>query len=150
MLSEDRDPSTITRLRQAVIDEAQTWLTTPFHHMACLKGAGVDCLGLIYGVYRAVGLVGEVKIPFYRPDQFQHRGEETYLKGLLQHGRIVEQPEPGDVVLFKYGRVFWHGAIVVDWPRLIHAYAERRCVCWGNAEHGRLAQHRPLVFISAF
>ena len=47
-------------------------------------------------------------------------------------------------------RVFWHGAIVVDWPRLIHAFAERGCVCWGDGEQDRLKEHRPLVFISAF
>ena len=29
--------------RQAIIDETVTWLRTPYHHMAAIKGAGVDC-----------------------------------------------------------------------------------------------------------
>jgi len=136
--------------RRAIVAEAQAWLGTRFHHMQCLKGAGVDCLGLIYGVYRAVGLVGEVKIPFYRPDFMHHRSGEDYLEGLLQYGRVVERAEPGDVALFRYGRVFGHGAIVVEWPRLIHAFAERGEVCWGDGEQGRLAGHRPIVFVSMF
>jgi NlpC/P60 family putative phage cell wall peptidase len=135
--------------RQAIIDEAKTWLGTRFHHMACVKGAGVDCLHLIYGVYRHVGLVGEIEIPFYRPDQFQHRREETYLEGLLQYGHRVERPEPGDVAIFKYGRVFWHAGIVVDWPLLIHAFAERGEVCLGDADQGRL-RGRDVVFVSVF
>jgi NlpC/P60 family putative phage cell wall peptidase len=145
-----RPADEVARLRAAIIDEAKTWIGTPFHHMACRKGAGADCLGLIYGVYRAVGVVGEVEIPFYRPDQFQHRSAETYLDGLLRYGWEVERPEPGDVALFKYGRVFWHGGIVVEWPKLIHAFADRREVCEGNAEQGRLATHRPVKFVSAF
>ena len=79
-----------------------------------------------------------------------HRSAETYLDGLLRYGREVERAEPGDVALFKYGRVFWHGGIVTEWPTLIHAFADRRQVCWGNAEQGRLATHRPVKFISAF
>lgn len=134
--------------RQAIIDEARTWLGTRFHHGQWVKGAGVDCLGLIYGVYRAVGIVGEIEIPFYRPDFMHHRDGESYLEGLLQYGREVERPEPGDIALFKYGRVFGHGAIVVEWPLLIHAFAERGEVCWGDAEQGRLARHRPVIFLT--
>jgi cell wall-associated NlpC family hydrolase len=31
-------------------------------------------------------------------------------------------PQPGDVALFRFGRCFSHGAIVVDWPVVIHAW----------------------------
>jgi NlpC/P60 family putative phage cell wall peptidase len=135
--------------RRAIITEARTWLGTRFHHRAWIKGAGCDCLGLIYGVYRAVGLVGEIEIPFYRPDQSYHRNEETYLAGLLQYGHEVAHPEPGDVALFKYGRLYWHAAIVIAWPLLIHAFAERGEVCLGDANQGRL-RGRQLVFLSVF
>jgi cell wall-associated NlpC family hydrolase len=145
-----RDPAEVLRLRQAIIAEAETWLGTRFHHMEALKGAGTDCLGLIYGVYRAVGLVDEIKIPFYRADQMLHRDDESYLAGLMQYGgREVEHPEPGDVAMFVYGRLYWHGAIVVQWPRLIHAFAERREVCRGDGEQGRL-RGRPRKFLSVF
>jgi NlpC/P60 family putative phage cell wall peptidase len=135
--------------RQAIITEAKSWLHTRFHHRAWVKGAGCDCLGLIYGVYRACGLVSEIKIPFYRPDFMHHRSDETYLKGLLQHGHRVERPEPGDVALYKYGRVMGHAAIVIEWPLLIHAFAERGEVCLGNGDQGRL-RGRELVFLSVF
>src|SRR6516162_6598439 len=134
--------------RQAIIDEAKTWIGTRFHHMQAVKGAGVDCLGLIYGVYRAVGLIGDIAIPFYRPDYMHHRDDESYLEGLLQYGHPVAHPEAGDVALLRYGRVYAHGAIVVEWPRLIHAFAERGEVCWGDGEQGRLLG-RSVKFVSA-
>ncbi len=35
--------------------------------------------------------------------------------------------EPGDIVLWKFGRCFSHGAIIVEWPTIIHAYVGQRC-----------------------
>jgi NlpC/P60 family putative phage cell wall peptidase len=145
----ERDPEEIARLRAAIVAEAESWIGTTFHHRAWVKGAGADCLGLIYGVYRAVGLIDDIKIPFYRPDFMHHRDEETYLGGLLEHGHRVERPEAGDVAMFKYGRVFGHAGIVVDWPHLIHAFAERGRVCPGEADQGRL-RRRKVVFLSIF
>ncbi|MBL0320066.1 MAG: hypothetical protein IPP74_12385 [Alphaproteobacteria bacterium] len=41
---------------QKIISQARTWLGTPFHHQARLKGKGCDCLGLIVGVADELGL----------------------------------------------------------------------------------------------
>src|SRR5437879_1968913 len=40
--------------RQAVVDEAMTWLKTPFHHRAAVKKAGVDCACLIAEAFNFV------------------------------------------------------------------------------------------------
>ena len=39
-----------------VIDEARTWVETPFLHQGRIKGRGADCVGLIIGVAHALGL----------------------------------------------------------------------------------------------
>ncbi len=39
--------------------------------------------------------------------------------GLIRSGAYV--PRPADFVLFHVGRCWAHGAIVVEWPRIIHA-----------------------------
>lgn len=44
--------------RAAIVEEARTWLGTPFQHQARLKGVGVDCLGLIGEVGAALKLPG--------------------------------------------------------------------------------------------
>ena len=33
--------------RMDAVTEARTWLDTPFHHQASVKGSGCDCIGLI-------------------------------------------------------------------------------------------------------
>lgn len=37
-------------LRYAVLDEARTWIGTPFRHQARVKGEGCDCTNLVIGV----------------------------------------------------------------------------------------------------
>lgn len=119
--------------RAAVVEEARTWIGTPFHHAARVKGAGVDCLMLLAEVYERAGVAGHVEPPFYVPDWHLHRDAERYAEGLLRYARpITAPPDPGDIALFRFGRTFSHGAIVVDWPRLIHAYWAIGVV-WGEA-----------------
>jgi NlpC/P60 family putative phage cell wall peptidase len=109
-------------LRSAVIAEAATWLRTPYHHMGRLKGVGCDCLTLLAEVYGRVGAIPRIVIPYYPPDWHLHRGVERYMDGLLNYAREIEAAGPGDVALFRFGRCYSHGAIVTDWPRLIHAW----------------------------
>jgi cell wall-associated NlpC family hydrolase len=35
---------------------------------------------------------------------------------------IQTTPQPADFVVFKFGRTFSHGAIVIKWPLIIHSY----------------------------
>ena len=119
--------------RAAVLAEAERWIGTPFHHEARVRGAGVDCLMLLAAVYENAGVVGPVAVPHYPADWHMHRDLERYREGLLAYAReIPGPPQPGDIALFKFGRVFSHGAIVTRWPRLIHAYWAIGVV-WGDA-----------------
>jgi NlpC/P60 family putative phage cell wall peptidase len=123
----------IERLRRAVVEEAQTWIGTPFHHAARVKGAGVDCLMLLAEVYEHAGIAPHIEPPFYVPDWHMHRDAERYMEGLLRYARPIERiPLPGDIALFRFGRTFSHGAIIAAWPRLIHAYWAIGVV-WGAA-----------------
>lgn len=136
--------------RAAVVAEAESWIGTNFHHAARVKGAGVDCLHLLAEVYARCGLIEHVEPGYYPADWHLHREAERFLDGLLRYAReIAGPPLPGDVALFRYGRVFSHGAIVVAWPRLIHANFAAGCVCWGDAEAEPL-KGRPVRFFSVF
>ena len=111
--------------RQRVVAEAETWLRTPYHHMGRIKGGGTDCLMLLAEVYEAAGVIRHVDVPFYPPDWNLHRDTERYLRGLMRYARgIGGPPQGGDVAVFKFGRCFAHGAIVISWPRLIHAWCD--------------------------
>jgi NlpC/P60 family putative phage cell wall peptidase len=113
--------------RAAVVAEARSWLGTPYHHAARLKGVGCDCLTLIAEVFARAGIVPPVELPHYPPDWHLHRGAERYVEGVLRHAAEVKGPPlPGDVVLWRFGRAFSHGAIAIDWPLVIHAYVGQR------------------------
>ena len=38
--------------RARIVATARSWLGTPYHHQASLRGVGCDCLGLVRGVWR--------------------------------------------------------------------------------------------------
>ena len=141
----DRDSA----MRAAVVAEAESWIGTPFHHAARVKGAGVDCLMLLAEVYERADVARHVEPPFYVPDWHLHQGAERYLEGLLHHARPIDGPPlPGDIALFRFGRTFSHGAIVARWPRLIHAYWSIGVV-WGDATLYPLKE-RDVRFFSPF
>lgn len=134
--------------RQLIIAEARTWLKTPFHHGQKLKGAGVDCLTFIVGVYENVGVVEPQRLPFYRPDFMQHQDEETYLNGLLEHGHEVVNPILADVAIFSWGRIYAHAGIVTSWPMMLHAHPVYGVIEMDGTQ-GKL-RGRNVKFISAF
>ncbi len=123
--------------REAVVAEAMTWLRTPYHHMARVKGGGVDCATLLLEVYHAVGLIPKINVGFYPPDWHFHRNDERYLDWVRHYARRTDNPRPGDIALFRFGRCVSHGAIVTGWPGLIHSYFRLGCVL-GSADDGEL------------
>jgi NlpC/P60 family putative phage cell wall peptidase len=117
-----------THSRAAVLAEARAWIGTPYHHQADVKGAGVDCGMLLIRVFADLGLVPDFDPRPYAVDWHLHRDEERYLGFLGQYVRPVETPEPGDIVMFRYGRTFSHGGIVTAWPAIVHASWPARLV----------------------
>lgn len=141
-------------LRNRVVKEAIEWIGTPFHHEARVKGAGVDCLQILAAVYHAAGIVSHIDVPHYPMDWMIHRDEERYLNGVKLYADEVpgppeRMPLPGDIVIMKLGRTFSHGAIVIEWPRLIHAYYSAGQVIYGSADTVPFSR-RPLRFFNPF
>lgn len=117
--------------RAAIVAEAKTWLRTPYHHLAAVKGAGADCAMFPLAVYQHIGFVpSDLVVDNYPIDWAFHRDEERYLEMVERFGREIdpERMGPGDFVVWRYGRTFSHGAIVIDPPLVIHAFVEAGCV----------------------
>jgi cell wall-associated NlpC family hydrolase len=113
------------KARAGVVKEARSWLRTPYHHAADVKGDGVDCAMLLVRVYCDLGLIESFDPRPYTRDWFLHRNEERYLGFLLARSHEVRSPGLGDIVLFRVGRCFAHGGIVSDVEPLtiIHAFS---------------------------
>lgn len=114
--------------QEAVIQEALSWVGTAFHMNACVKingddKGGVDCGRFLIAVYSAVGVMPPFDPGTYSPQFHLNRNDERYMSDILKFAREVEgPPKRADVALFHIGRVYAHGAIVVDWPQIvIHA-----------------------------
>lgn len=108
-----------------LIAEAKSWLGTPYHSGAKLKGIGTDCGQLLIAIYENVGLLkpGECNPGYYSPEWHLHRSEEKYLYFVQKFCKKVEEPyQAGDIALFQFGRCISHGAIIISYPKLIHAY----------------------------
>jgi cell wall-associated NlpC family hydrolase len=122
------------KIREKVVAEARSWIGTPFHIGARVKGAGVDCGQLLYCVYHACGLIPEEEAGLFAGDWFCHTTEEKYQFRMFRHAyKIVEgkaygslAAKPGSAVLVKAAgsELYNHGGIVVHWPRVIHAGCE--------------------------
>ena len=134
--------------RAAVIAEARTWLRTEYHHQAHVKGGGVDCAWFLIEVYAAAGLIERFDPGYYPSDWMMHRDEERYLAWVEKYAHRVDAPQPGDLAVWKFGRTFSHGAIVLDWPTIIHAYRRERCVTLGDGVKGDFEAPREVLFYS--
>jgi cell wall-associated NlpC family hydrolase len=106
-----------------VCDTARRWLGTPWHHRARVPGGGVDCAQLLIAVYSDVGLFDAFDPGAYAIDQMLHSSDEVMQGWCSQFGRRTDDPQPGDAVLWRFGRCFSHAGIVLRWPeQVIHAF----------------------------
>jgi cell wall-associated NlpC family hydrolase len=115
---------TETDQRAAVVSEARKWIGTPYHNCADVRGSGVDCGMLIVRVFVDTRLCAPFDPRPYPPDWHFHRGDERYLGFVFDRCAEVDEPEAGDVIVFRYGRCYSHGGIVTRTRPLIfvHAY----------------------------
>lgn len=114
--------------RAAVVAEARSWIGTPYHHMGRIKGAGVDCAMLPAEVYARCGLIPPLDVAYYPPDWHLNRRGQRFLAEIAKHARLVEAPLPGDMAVYCFGHAFAHGAIVLDWPIIVHAVLNQRVI----------------------
>jgi cell wall-associated NlpC family hydrolase len=117
-------------MRRLVLEEARSWVHTPYHHNAHLKGVGVDCLWILIECFKpVVPALSNFKPGNYSREWYFHRDEELYLQGVALYARRLPEgsiPQPADIALYKVGRCVSHGAILVDDELLIHANRKAR------------------------
>jgi cell wall-associated NlpC family hydrolase len=100
--------------RAAFVAEAMDWLGTPFRDQADVKGGGVDCAMLLVRAAVDTGLVPPFDPRPYAPQWHLHRDEEKFLNIVSQLGTEVQRdPIAGDVIVYRVGRCFSHGGIVL-------------------------------------
>ena len=121
------------RERAAVINEAVSWVNTPFRNCADIKGenGGVDCAMMLIRSFVDTGAL----LPFdprpYPPQWHVHHDEERFLQLIIEQlGAIeIESPQIGDIGVYHWGRCYSHGALIINKDEVCHAfYKTGRCV----------------------
>lgn len=103
--------------------EARSWLNTPFHENACIKGVGVDCGRFLVKAFEAAGIEvpGLEELPNFAHGWFLNKSDERYFSIIARFARPVPHPRPADIVMYKIGRAWAHSAILLEHPTVIHA-----------------------------
>lgn len=110
--------------RKEFVAEALSWEGTPFHHQARLKGVGCDCLGLVIGVCRQLGIPVEDQTNYRRFEQGDALAQELLRQ---TQGRVkLEDILPGDIIHYKWENELspertQHVAIYIGDGLIIHA-----------------------------
>jgi cell wall-associated NlpC family hydrolase len=113
--------------RAEVVECARSYLGTRWHHQGRVKGAGVDCAGLLICVARDLGLA-DVNCSGYSryPDGTLDAVCAEHMQR-IGAGHVL----PGDVLTFTFAAEPQHLGIVAtsgDQLTIIHSYAEARRV----------------------
>lgn len=107
--------------RAEFVAEARSWLGTPFHWQASVKGVGADCKGLVVGVARERGLP-EARSLYAAMADYGWRVPVGVLKrGLAETLERTDDPLAGDVLLLTLGGSPQHLAIHAG-EVVIHTY----------------------------
>ncbi|MEE9272469.1 MAG: NlpC/P60 family protein [Robiginitomaculum sp.] len=116
--------------RVDILEEAQSWIGTPYQHQASAKGAGCDCLGLVRGIWRKFYGEEPIALPSYTPDWAEKRKQEA-LKTAADACLVpmdISAVQMGDIYLFRMisGVPAKHMAIAAEEGMIVHAY-------WGRS-----------------
>lgn len=139
--------------RTRVVAIARQWIGTPYHRRGRVRGAGADCAMMPLEVFSDAGIIRHVfdeEVPEYSADWMLHKDEELYLDmvralaeeagGCEVDGPLTRRPLPGDFLLFRFGRTYSHGVIVVEWPECIHAHVGAGVLYVNAAQDQRLSR----------
>jgi cell wall-associated NlpC family hydrolase len=135
--------------RSLIVSAAEKWIGTPYHHNARLLGVGVDCAQLLAAVYEEAGVIGHVS-PRYAHDWHLHNSGEQFIDWVLRcGGREIEEVSslPGDLVLWRWGRTFSHGGILIGGGNVVHAWLELGVTVDDMSTHTELST-RPRRFFT--
>lgn len=114
-----------------VVRAACAWLGTPHVNGAKIKGIGVDCGQLLIGVAEDCGAIrrGEVVTAPYSNAWHLHRSTPFFEELVKTYCDPVDGlPEPGDYLVYQYGRCVSHGGIYMGNDMVLHAYIDQGVV----------------------
>lgn len=118
---------------KAIAAAALAWLGTPHINGARAKGHGVDCGMLLIASLEGAGVVGQdaIDIAPYSNEWHLHHSEEWFLHYVQTYCYEVDKMQPGDFLLYQFGRCISHGGVYVGGGMVCHAVVEQGVILSG-------------------
>lgn len=101
-------------VRDIIVEEAHSWIGTPYKYGGMNKGTGTDCSGMIMVIFEKVA---EIKLP-------RNSAKQAEYCNYIKEKEIL----PGDLVFFATGqdkRKVSHVGIMIDREKFIHASSSK-------------------------
>jgi cell wall-associated NlpC family hydrolase len=111
--------------RQRVIAEALSWIGTPYRQQGDSKGpdGAIDCSMLLVRAWVDAGVLAPFDPRPYPPSWYMHHSEERYLAWMQSVAVETTAPQPGDIVLWRFGRCFSHSGVLISATGFVHAFS---------------------------
>lgn len=137
--------------RAAVVDEARSWLDTPYQHQQRMKGVATDCLGMPIGIGRALQMVA----PDFDITGYSRSPDGTMLAqcdALLGARLSQAEMQAGDLVVVCFDGDPQHFGILVPYRHgglaIVHASNKHRKVIETRLLFGTAP--RAMKFVAAY
>jgi cell wall-associated NlpC family hydrolase len=122
--------------REEAVEVAKSWLGTPYMVRGAIKGECIDCATLLLEYLHEIGATEDIDVPMYKADWFHHTTDNRYLVQMSKRAILIAETicrgtiaaKPGDILLFSHQKkltVYTHGAIVIQWPKVMHAVSPK-------------------------
>lgn len=107
-------------------EAAMNYIGVPYAFRSYNPTIGLDCATFLHHAIKdSSGLI--IHIPLLPSDFGIHKENPVYEEILSRHfvGANNDSPQPGDILLFKYGRSFCHAGVAITTGMIIHCTKER-------------------------
>ena len=105
---------------------ARAWIGTPYFPCEAKQGRGCDCGSLLAAVYAQAGIIPRIELAHYDWTRaWAVAGGDAYYLGMVTryaHEINEEDAGVGDIVMYRVGKGWSHGGIIIRWPgEVVHA-----------------------------
>jgi len=112
-----------TNTRHLVIDEALSWLDTPWKNQQQIKGTGVDCINLLLACAQVAGMTLNLP-PEVKSKTYERIPRYSQVKLCIESNfRATDQLNMGDILLFSIHGDYNHVGLYYQDDEFIHSCA---------------------------
>ena len=106
-----------------IAEAALGWLGTPHINAARVRGKGVDCAKLCMAAVEDAGLMSmdTIRMEGYGNEWHLHQSGEKMLEVFQRYCSPVDTLQPGDFLLYQYGRCVSHAGVYIGDGVICHS-----------------------------